>query len=273
MPFIADWLVMPIAVTCPQCSRRHQAPETLAGRQAKCGCGAILAVPTPTVHAPPSVRVAVASAAPAKVTARPSGSWHIHAAPEPAPTVPTGPSVFDDVSSADLGRGKRVATPAAATLADSPRFTPSGSITSEFIDRARNELAERERAAAEKLPHSVSLAIAGLAVPGALALAAGFAFLLALGSNILEDFGSEFMIIMFVVCTLFAALEITSGVLLYLRVPYSRPLCYVAGVVTLIAGCGNPLNFLCAMLTLWFLSTPETTQYLARKGAPGVIDW
>ena len=269
---------MPIAVTCPQCSRRHQAPDSLAGRQAKCGCGTVISVPAPaaTAGAVPAAAARPspkpsAAVKPRPAAARPTGAWQPVAAPQPEPAAPLGPSVFDDISESDLSRGKKPA--AAAAVADSPVFTPSGSITSEIFVRARNELAEQEKTQAEKLPHSVSLAMAGLGVPGVLSLALGFWFLLALGSNFAEDFGSEFMIFMFIVCTLFAALDITTAVLLYMRVPLARPLAYFAAAVTLLTGCGNPANFICAIIALWFLSTPETGGYLSQKGKPGVIEW
>lgn len=38
---------MPIVVTCPKCSRRHHAPDSLAGSAAKCPCGAQIAIPNP----------------------------------------------------------------------------------------------------------------------------------------------------------------------------------------------------------------------------------
>ncbi len=180
--------------------------------------------------------------------------------------------MFDDVSPADLSRVKKSPASAAA-VADSPAFTPSGSTTGEIFDRIRSEMAEREKTEAEKLPHSVSLAMAGLGVPGVLSLALGFLFLLALGVKIIEEFGSEFMIFMFIVCTLFAALNITSAVLLYMRVPFARPLAYFAAGVTLCTSCANPVHLICAIITFWFLTMPETGVYLNQKGPLGVIEW
>jgi hypothetical protein len=259
---------MPLTVNCPKCSRRYQAPDTLAGRQAKCGCGAVFDVPGLASGA----SAPAAATMPRTAAARPVGSWQSQSAAAPAPMPAAGSSVFDDISPADLNRGKAKAA-AVVAIADNPALSPSGSISGDVMARVRNEIIETERIQAEKLPHSVSLAIAGLVVPGILSLALGFWFLLALGSNFIEDFGSEFMIFMFIVCALFAALDITAGALIYMRVPFARPLGYVAGAITLCTGCGNPANFICGLLTLWFLSTPETGVYLSRKGALGVIDW
>lgn len=45
---------MPIAVSCPKCNRRHQAPDSLAGSAAKCPCGAQIAIPTPAASILPA---------------------------------------------------------------------------------------------------------------------------------------------------------------------------------------------------------------------------
>lgn len=251
---------MPITLTCPQCSRRHNAPETLAGRQARCACGTVLSVPAP-----------VPAAAKPAFAARPSGAWQSPVAAPSAP-VAAGPSVFDEISPADLGRSRKPAVAPAAVL-DDPVLSPGGSITNEFIERAQRDMAERAKTNYEKLPHGVSLVIAGLGVPGCMTLAAGFGALLLLGTEMAEDYGSEFLIFIFVASVIFAGLDITTAALIYLRVPFSRPLGYFAAIVTLCVGCANPVCFIGAAIALWFLSMPETTEYLSRKGAPGVIDW
>ncbi len=43
---------MPIAVSCPACGKKHQAPDHLAGRPVRCNCGATLTVPAATTFAP-----------------------------------------------------------------------------------------------------------------------------------------------------------------------------------------------------------------------------
>ncbi len=266
---------MPIAVTCPQCARRHSAPDSLAGRQAKCGCGAVLAVPAQTVLPVPAQAVAAPAAprpAVPKPAARPSGSWQAQTA-APAVTVPAGPSVFDDISPADLSRGKKPAAAAPLPLCESTALTPAGTVTSDFIERAKSQLAERERTEYERLPYSVTMVVACLGVPGGIALFAAFGSLVLLGADLLEDFGSEFLIFLFVMGAMLAALDITAAALVYLRIPFSRVLGYIATGVTLLTGCVNPINFICAVIAFWFLSMPETGDYLRRKGAPGVIDW
>jgi len=43
---------MSIEFSCPRCGRRHQGPDHLAGKQARCGCGNVLSVPAAAVAAP-----------------------------------------------------------------------------------------------------------------------------------------------------------------------------------------------------------------------------
>ena len=62
---------MPIAITCPQCRKQHSASDSLAGRAAKCKCGAVLQIP-------------------AAVSA----------------VQPAGSSLFDEVSQADIDRAQ-----------------------------------------------------------------------------------------------------------------------------------------------------------------------
>jgi hypothetical protein len=179
---------------------------------------------------------------------------------------------LDEVSSADLSRGKH-SDAAVPAIEAGPVLSPTAQITGEVMSRVRNEIASRQRTESEKLPHSVAIVMAGLAVPGGLALAAAFGSLLLLGTDFVEDYGSEFLILVFVTGLLLAALDITTSALIYLRIPFSQPLGYVAGLVTLASGCGNPINFLCGILVLWFLSMSETADYLRQQGKPGEIDW
>jgi hypothetical protein len=48
---------------------------------------------------------------------------------------------------------------------------------------------------------------------------------------------------------------------------------YFTGVVTLVTSCVNPVGFVCSLIALWFLSQPETGDYLRRQGALGIIEW
>jgi hypothetical protein len=267
---------MPIALTCPKCSRRHKAPDALAGRQAKCGCGEVLHVPAAAATAAVATAAEIASPKPklALSASKPAGSWHAPgAAPQVAPAPLAAPSVFDEISPADLDRGKPPVAAAAPALVPGPAPSPASQVVGDVMSRIKNDMAERERTEAEKLPHSVALAMAGVGVPGGLSLAGGFAALLALGTEFIEDVGGEFLILLFVINFLYAALAITAAVLIYLRVPFSRPLGYIAGGITLVSGLCNPINFLCGLLTLWFLSMPDTGQYLMKKGKLGVIEW
>jgi hypothetical protein len=262
-PLLFGFPAMPIPITCPSCAKGHQAPDKLAGKSAKCGCGTVIQIP------------ALAAAAPV-LSARPKGAWQSPAAMPTTPT-PAGPSVFDEISIADLNRGQRPA-PLAAPIAEpilqpGSVVSPAGQVVGDVMSRVRNEMVERERNEAEKLPYSVSLAMAGLGVPGGMHLFGGFAALLALGTEFIEEVGGPVIIMMFVLNFLFAAIVIPGSVLLYFRVPFSRPYAYFAGLVTLLSGFCNPVNFFCAILTLWFLAMPETTEYLAKKGKPGVIEW
>jgi hypothetical protein len=43
---------VPIPVTCSKCGRNHQAPDSLAGKGAKCPCGAAMTIPMPPSAAP-----------------------------------------------------------------------------------------------------------------------------------------------------------------------------------------------------------------------------
>lgn len=260
---------MPISITCPNCSKRHQAPDKLAGKSAKCGCGTVIQIP--------ALSAAVDPAAPLAFAAKPSGAWQSPLAATPTTPMPAGPSVFDEVSTADMSRGIRPA-PVPAPI-DEPILkpgsvvSPAGQVVGDVMSRVRNEMVEREQNEAEKLPHSVSLAMAGLGVPGGLHLFGGFAALLALGSDYIEEVGGPLIIMIFIVNFLYAILAIAGCVLIYLRVPFSRPLAYFAGIVTLLSGFCSPINFFCAFLTLWFLAMPETGEYLAKKGKLGVIEW
>jgi hypothetical protein len=256
---------MPIAVTCPKCSRRHQAPDSLAGTQARCACGAVLAVPA---LASATATTATMAAAPK----RPSGSW---GSSTPAtPPAPTGPSVFDDISPADVTRHKpqAVVQKAVAPTTDAA-MSPVAGNTSQYLERARTQIQEHQQEEAAKLPYTTSMALACLAIPGVLALGAAFVALMALGGESVEDLGSLFIIGIFVVCSLQAILNIGTAVLIYLRAPYSRLLGYFTGVVTLCTSCVNPVGFICSIIALWFLAQKDTGDYLARKGNLGIIDW
>jgi hypothetical protein len=229
----------------------------------------VIAVPA-LANTPPSVPGP--TAVPRVAAPRPTGSWQTQSAAQPVPAPALGPSVFDDVSPADLSRGKPKAA-AKAAIADNPAYSPSGSITGEIFTRVKSELAESEKVESQKLPYSVSMAMAGLGVPGAMSLFVGFAFLFGLGSSFLADHGSEFLIFLFIVCELFAALTITSAVLLYMRVPFARPLAYFSAAVIFCTSCVNPVHMICTIIICWFLAMPETGVYLARKGELGIIDW
>jgi hypothetical protein len=248
---------MAIALTCPQCARRHQAPESLAGKQVKCACGAVLAIPA----------AAPAAAAPK----RPSGSWG-QAAPAPAAAA-SGSSVFDDISQADVIRHKpaQVVLEPAATA--SPMLSAVAGNTSQILLRAQQQLQEKDQEEAAKLPFSASMSIACLAVPGVVAFIPAFISLMALGTEFVEEFGSIFLIFIFLVCSLQGILNVGTAVLIYIRAPFARPLGYFTGIVTLVTSCVNPVGFFCSIIALWFLSQSETGDYLSRKGALGVIDW
>jgi hypothetical protein len=43
---------MPISVTCSQCGKRYSVKDEMAGKSAKCGCGAQLVVPVPAKETP-----------------------------------------------------------------------------------------------------------------------------------------------------------------------------------------------------------------------------
>ncbi len=58
---------MPISLSCSQCGRRLKAPDNLAGRQAKCQCGAVVDVPEPEPQ-----ELLIESPAPAKPKAPPA---------------------------------------------------------------------------------------------------------------------------------------------------------------------------------------------------------
>jgi hypothetical protein len=76
---------MPIPVGCPACGKKHQAPDTLAGKPVRCGCGATLMVPAAAALAPV-------------------------------------PSIFDDATENDLNRLQQ--KPAAAPQPPSPHMNP-----------------------------------------------------------------------------------------------------------------------------------------------------
>ena len=229
----------------------------MAGKHAKCGCGAVLSVP--------GAATAVAAA-----PKRPSGSWG-SAAPAAA-QAPSGSSVFDEISASDLSRHKPQQAVAPAPVVSSA-MSPIAGNTSQILERARQQIQENQAEEASKLPYTASMAIACLAVPGAVAVVPAFLALMALGTSFIEDFGSVFLIFIFLICSLQAILNIGTAVLIYIRAPFARPLGYFTGIVTLITSCANPVGFICSIIALWFLSMPDTGDYLRRKGAPGFIEW
>jgi hypothetical protein len=230
----------------------------MAGKQAKCGCGAVLSVPG-------------AAAAVAAAPKRPSGSWG-SAAPAAAPA-PSGSSVFDEISPSDITRHKpQQAVPTAPAPVVSS-MSPIAGNTSQILERARQQIQEHQQEEAAKLPYHASMAIACLAVPGAVAVVPAFLALMALGTEFIEEVGSIFLIFIFLICSMQAILNIGTAVLIYIRAPFARPLGYFTGIVTLVTSCANPVGFVCSIIALWFLSMPDTGDYLRRKGAPGFIDW
>jgi hypothetical protein len=233
---------MTISLTCPQCSKRHQVSDSLAGRKARCGCGASLVVPA--------------------------------LAPAPAVAVSGGlapaPSVFDELSSADRDRLHREIAPALPP-AEIPRATAvAGLSASEYLAKARGEIASRQQAEAEALPWAPTLVVFGLGVPGGLSLLLACILLFALGTDLGEVIGTVLVAALCAMQFVMGATSVTAAALIYFRVPYSRPLGYLASVLNL---CGSPVHSLCACMTLFFLSTSETAEYIRQGGPPGRIHW
>jgi hypothetical protein len=83
---------MPISITCPACTSRMTAPDTAAGKQAKCAkCGQLMAVPAPPVATilPPSP---VAALAAIPVTQPPAGKAEpLDQLDQPTPVLQSAP--------------------------------------------------------------------------------------------------------------------------------------------------------------------------------------
>lgn len=190
--------------------------------------------------------------------------------------MPTGPSVFDEISAADMNRGKRVA-PAAADAAPilqpNSSASPAAQVVGDVMSRVRNEMVEQERTHEEKLPFSVSVAMSCIAVPGVFALGGSFITFLMLGPEFIEEIGAAFIIPVCIICGLFGLLMIGAAVALYMRAPLAIVYGYIAALMAVITGLCIVPNFFCGLIALWYLSMPETGEYLAKKGKLGVIDW
>jgi hypothetical protein len=259
---------MPISITCPSCAKRHQAPDKLAGKSARCGCGTVIQVPP--------LATAGASSATSAFAAKPSGAWQSPAASQPTASLPAGSSVFDEISTADMNRGKRVAPTAAEAapiLQPGSSASPAAQVVGDVMSRVRNEMVEQERTHEEKLPFSVSVAMSGIAVPGVFALGGSFISFLMLGPEFIEDIGGAFLIPIFLMGGLFGLLMIGGAVALYMRAPFAIVYGYIAALMAVISGLCIVPNFFCGLLALWYLSMPETGEYLAKKGKLGVIEW
>lgn len=258
---------MPIPITCPSCAKRHQAPDKLAGKSAKCGCGTV-------IHVPALATVGVPAAP--SFAAKPSGAWQSPVASTPTAPMPAGPSVFDEISTADMNRGKRVApavADAAPILQPNSSVSPAAQVLGDVMGRVRSEMVEQERTQEEKLPFSVSVAMSGIGVPGVFALVASFGAFLMLGPQWIEDIGAQVIYPVFIICGLFGLLMIGAAVALYMRAPLAIVYGYIAALMAVITGLCIVPNFFCGLLALWYLSMPETGEYLAKKGKLGVIEW
>jgi hypothetical protein len=96
---------MPISITCPQCRKQHSAPDSLAGRAARCKCGAVIQIP------------AVVSA-----------------------MQPGGSSLFDEVSQADIDRAQN----RQAAVETSAKVNPyQSSAAAQHLGRAAGSEARR----------------------------------------------------------------------------------------------------------------------------------
>src|SRR4051812_20408250 len=83
---------MPISMQCPQCGKKLNAPDTAAGKRARCPqCKTIVTLPSPGAP-PPAEEVFDAEPvqAPAPVPAQDERGFNDAAAYEPAPVSPAG---------------------------------------------------------------------------------------------------------------------------------------------------------------------------------------
>ncbi|MEX2174784.1 MAG: hypothetical protein WD872_10510 [Pirellulaceae bacterium] len=260
---------MPIPLTCPQCAKRHRAPDSLAGRQAKCGCGAVLKVPAaanafsatqPAMEAAPERAAAGVWQAPATAAA---GSWGSSGG---AGIAASESSVFDELSTSDVSRFQARLEPAPETLAVTPAFNSHISPgVNDCLQRAKSELAERRQVQDETLPQPVIYAICGLAVPGGISLVMAIVLMVLLSQGI-ADLVFAFSGVLAVMHTILAVVDIGAAVMIHQKVPGARAVGYVVAVMNICSF--GPLHVICAIMGMVGLSTWETIDYLAQPRKP-----
>jgi len=217
---------MPIAISCPKCNKKHKAPDSLAGKSARCGCGTVIQIPAAAAAAAKPVAALVAS----------------------------GPSIFDEVTAADIEKLKKPTTAPAAASDAAPAAVPNAA--ADYMARAAEK-----RPSVVEMPSSVKMAMWGLGIPGVFSLIALIVCVSLFLGGSAGGFG-KLLPILIVIQMILTGLNLGAFIMLHTRTPGARVVGFIAAGLNLL---GSPVNIVCGIVAAIGLFNYDTGAYLSAR--------